>query len=148
MKRKLLVGIPLVLVLLGAVYALLFLRSGGPLDGTPTPVPPDWAAQSAVSVVQLETRPEDPYSVNLWMVAMGPAIYLHAGANRTAWVEHIEANPQVRLRIDEALFDLVASRVADPAEFAAFADDYERKYGVRPRNENVDEIYLFRLTAR
>jgi hypothetical protein len=39
-------------------------------------------------------------------------------------------------------------RVEDAAEFASFADAYEKKYGMRPRNENVSEVYLYRLGAR
>jgi hypothetical protein len=41
-----------------------------------------------------------------------------------------------------------AVRVEDPAEFAIFADAYKKKYGTRPRNENVAEVYLYRLGAR
>ena len=29
-----------------------------------------------------------------------------------------------------------------------FAEVYEGKYGNRPRNENVSEVYLYRLTGR
>ena len=40
------------------------------------------------------------------------------------------------------------SSFADQVEFDAFSDLYESKYGSRPRNENADEAYLFRLGAR
>ncbi len=51
-------------------------------------------------------------------------------------------------REGERLFLLRASRVEGAEEFARFADVYEKKYGTRPRNENIDEIYLFRLGVR
>jgi len=126
----------------------LLVIPGGELDGVAVPAPKDWASAEDVSTIQLETRPEDPYSVNIWAVGMGPLLYVHAGANRSSWVEHMEANPDVRVRIEDKLYELRASRVESQDEFARFSDAYEEKYGSRPRNENVVEAYLFRLEAR
>ncbi len=122
--------------------------SGGALQGTQSQMPEDWSVAAAVDIVQLETNPADPYSVKLWIIGLGSAAYVHAGANRTTWVEHIESNNEVRLLADGALYDLQAVRVTDAAEFKRFADAYEGKYGNRPRNENVNEAYLFRLQPR
>jgi len=124
------------------------LLPGGALDGTPAATPSDWSISDEVDTVQLETNPSDPYSVNIWAVGMGPALYIHAGANRSRWVENIEADSDVRIRIADDLYDLRASRVEDQAEFDRFADAYESKYGFRPRNEKVTEAYLFRLVDR
>jgi hypothetical protein len=121
---------------------------GGKLYGPTAPAPSDWSFTAEVRTIQLETRPEDPYSVNIWAIGMGPVLYVHAGANRANWVEHMEANADVRVRIEDKLYELRASRVADAAEFTSFSDAYEEKYGSRPRNENVEEAYLFRLEAR
>ena len=79
---------------------------------------------------------------------MGPALYLHAGANRATWVEHIESDANVRLQNLGKVYELKAERVVSEDEFRTFSDVYEAKYGNRPRNENVTEAYLFRLTAR
>jgi hypothetical protein len=124
------------------------LLPGGALDGTPAAVPESWSFTDAVDTVQLETRPADPYSVNIWVIAMDPNLYVHAGANRSTWVEAIEADPRVRLQVDESIYELAAARVADQSEFDRFSSAYEKKYGRRPRNENVGEAYLFRLAAR
>ncbi|MBW2389479.1 MAG: hypothetical protein JRG89_13730 [Deltaproteobacteria bacterium] len=124
------------------------LLPGGKLDGVTTPPPDDWSFSDEVNTVQLETRAEDPYSVNLWAVGMGPRLYVHAGTNRSGWVEHMEANADVRVRVEDKLYDLRASRVDAQDEFTRFSDAYEAKYGLRPRNENVEEAYLFRLEAR
>ena len=123
------------------------LLPGGKLDGAAVPAPNDWSFTDDVTTVQLETRPEDPYSVNIWAVGMGSGLYLHRGAKRSSWVEHIEVNPNVRIRIGDELYDLRASRVESQEEFARFSDAYEAKYSMRPRNENVAEAYLFRLAA-
>ncbi len=124
------------------------LLPGGALQGKASQAPSDWSMTDEVSTIQLETRPEDPYSVNIWTIAMGDKLYVHAGANRSTWVGYIETNPAVRVRVNEDLFELAATRVGDQKEFDAFADRYEKKYGSRPRNEDVNEAYLFRLVAR
>lgn len=130
---------------LGCGPTLLF--PGGALDGTSTPPPTDWAWTDEVSTIQLETHPEDPYSVNIWVVGIDEKLYVHAGANRSTWVENMEGDSSVRIRIDEKIYALSATRVDDQAEFDTFSDAYEIKYGTRPRNENVDEAYLFYLKA-
>jgi hypothetical protein len=129
----------------GRPFALL---PGGALEGTPAAVPASWSFTDEVDTVQLETRPAQPYSVNIWATAAGEEIYIHAGGNRSTWVEYIEADPNVRLRVNESIYELAAARVADQAEFDRFSDAYEKKYGRRPRNESVAEAYLFRLAAR
>ena len=112
------------------------LLPGGKLEGATAPAPSDWAFTDEVKTVQLETRPEDPYSVNIWAVGIEPLLYVHAGTNRSRWVENIEDNPDVRVRVE------------GQDEFARFSNAYEKKYGLRPRNESVKEAYLFRLEAR
>jgi len=77
-----------------------------------------------------------------------PYAYVHACANRSEWVEHLEADPNARLRVEGSIYELTAARVEARDEFDRFSDGYEEKYGRRPRNENVDEAYLFRLGAR
>lgn len=124
------------------------LLPGGALEGPVVSAPGSWAFTDEVKTVQLETRPDDPYSVNVWVIALGEHLYVHAGANRAAWVEHLEADPNARLRVGDAIYELAAARVDDQGEFDRFSDAYERKYGRRPRNENVGEAYLFRLRAR
>ena len=124
------------------------LLPGGALEGPIAPAPDDWAFTDAVDTVQLETRPSDPYSVNIWAIGLGEYVYVHAGANRSTWVRNIEADPKVRLRVNDSIYELVAARVEGQDEFDRFGDAYEKKYGRRPRNENVAEAYLFRLAGR
>jgi len=146
--RTALLSAALLLTLGAGCSGPFVLAPGGALEGTTTAAPADWAFTDAVSTVQLETNPADPYSVNIWVIALGPHLYVHAGANRSAWVEHMEADPKVRLRVDESIYELAAARVTEQAEFDRFADAYEKKYDRRPRNESVTDAYLFRLAAR
>ena len=121
---------------------------GGALEGMVAEAPDDWSFTDEVSTVQLETRPSDPYSVNIWVIALESGLYVHAGANRSTWVENLEAVPKARLRVGDLIYELEASRVETQVEFDRFSDAYEKKCGQRPRNEDVEEAYLFRLAAR
>ena len=129
----------------GGPFVLL---PGGALEGSTAAIPDSWSFTDEVDTVQLETRPADPYSVNIWVIALGETLYVHAGDNRTTWVENMETDPNVRLRIDVSIYELLAARVEDQEEFDRFSDAYEQKYERRPGNENVAEAYLFRLSAR
>ncbi len=129
----------------GGPFVLL---PGGALEGSTVATPDSWSFTDAAKTVQLETLPADPYSVNIWVIGIGENLYVHAGANRSTWVENIEADPNVRLRVNDSIYELVASRVAGQEEFDRFSDAYDQKYGRRPRNGNVAEAYLFRLVAR
>ncbi|MEM8767252.1 MAG: hypothetical protein AAGE43_07405 [Pseudomonadota bacterium] len=122
--------------------------SSGAIERPSAELPASWAAVAGEEVIELETQPEEPYSVKLWVVVLDDVPYVHAGANRATWVGHIESDPRVRLGADAAVYDLQAERVPDQEEFDRFSDSYEEKYGRRPRNENVSEAYLYRLVPR
>jgi hypothetical protein len=145
------VGLVLALLLAAPIAGCgrpLLLLPGGALEGPTAPIPESWSFTESVKTVQLETLPADPYSVNIWVIALGEHLYVHAGANRSTWVENLEADPDVRLRVHDSIYELVAARVTAQEEFDRFSDAYERKYDRRPRNESVVEAYLFRLGAR
>ena len=122
--------------------------SSGALTGEVAALPASWSEVAQADIVQLETNPTEPYSVNLWVIGEGERLYVFAGANYTTWVEYIDANPHVRLRIGSSIYELQAERVTDKGEMAWFAERWDAKYGNRPRNENVAETWLMRLTPR
>ncbi|MFM7121320.1 MAG: hypothetical protein ACKOBM_18635 [Gammaproteobacteria bacterium] len=122
--------------------------SSGPLSGRVTPMPGDLSTVDAYDVIRLETHPADPYSVKLWVVATDGHLYVHAGENRTTWVEHIEANPDVRLGFGDDIILLRAERVTTDAEFLRFSAAYRLKYSVSPRSDDIEAVYLFRLSPR
>lgn len=119
--------------------------SGGSLDGVPTEALTDWRTLAEIDIIQLETRPEDPYSVKLWVIAQEHHLYVYAGDNYSQWAQNIDANPKVRLQADNALFALDAARVTNQDEFRAFADTWLDKYGSDRREANVADVYLYRL---
>ena len=122
--------------------------SGGALTGEPAAAPISWVDVATDDIIQLETQGEAPYSVNLWTVLVDDDLHVFAGDNYANWVEHIEGNALVRLQSDNLVYALKAERVTDPGHFEQFAQAWETKYGNRPRNESVQETYLFRLSKR
>jgi len=137
-----------VIVVAGGTWFARMMLPGGALQGTLAPVPLTWDGTTIVDVVALETHRAEPYSVKIWIVPMGDRLYVHAGDNHNRWVQYIEQDPAVRVGNGDTLYELNAERVTAAEEFAGFADAYEVRYGTRPRNENVAEVYLFRLVAR
>jgi hypothetical protein len=138
-------SLSLALVGCGGPFVLL---PGGALAGQTAATPKSWAFTDEVDTIQLETNPAEPYSVNIWVIAIDPNLYVHAGDNRAQWIENMEAAPLVRLQVEGSIYELTAARVESQGEFDRFADAYEKKYGRRPGNENVSEAYVFRLAAR
>jgi hypothetical protein len=144
--------VPLILAVLSllAVSACgpIVMIPGGQLSGTPKPVPPNWSFSDSIDTVQLETRPDDPYSVNVWGVAAGPFFYLAAGNSESTWAQHIQSDPHVRLKLGDDIYQLVARAIDDPAEREVFLAALKRKYDFEPDPDERDAAMLFRLEAR
>ncbi len=141
------------LVVLAASCAEYLPFSGGALQGQVVAAPATWDQVADIDIIQFETQPEEPYSVNLWVVEMDNLLYVHSGANRTDWVVHIEQDDRVRLGTNGSIFELTAERMVpekagDEDEFLRLAERYKAKYGNYPRNMNLGEIYLYRLSRR
>ena len=119
--------------------------AAGALKDTVTPTPASWDEVAAASIIQLESNPSDPYSVNLWVVEIQGDLFVFAGDNLSQWVENIQTDRNVRVAAHGKIYELSATRVTDPTLFELFAEAWKDKYGNRPRNENVDETYLYRL---
>jgi hypothetical protein len=124
------------------------LLPGGELDGEATTAPPDWAFAGDYGIVQLETRPGDPYSVNIAFTVVDRRLYINAGGTETRWVKNISSNPLVRLRLDGALYDLRAERVTDADEMSAFAEAWTGQSLFRRDPAAYDEVWIYRLVSR
>lgn len=139
----------LVLVLLGLLACdPLVMIPGGQLSGETKPAPADWSFSDEVKTVQLETRPPDPYSVNIWGVAVGPDFYVASGKADNAWARHIAEDDRVRLRIDEAVYELRAVREDSPEARERFLAAAKAKYDFEPDPEQASDAILFSLVAR
>ena len=126
-------------------FALL---PGGQLDGELKPTPSDWAFAGDSGTVQLETRPEDPYSVNIAYTVIAGQLYINAGDTETQWVKNMTVDPLVRLRMDGVLHELRAARVTDNAEIAEFGEAWTSQSMFRRDPRKLDQVWIYRLVAR
>ena len=141
------------LVLLSVLALLLacdptIVIPGGALSGETKPVPASWTFSDAVDTVQLETRPEEPYSVNVWGVAVGSDFYVASGRKDNAWARHIAADDRVRLRIEGDVYEMRAVRDDSPEARERFLARAKEKYDFEPDPDDAAEAVLFRLEAR
>ena len=119
--------------------------SSGKLEGMVTKPPSDWSLVLNQEIIQIETNPETPYSVNLWIVNIDNTPHIFSGDNLSQWAENILKNDQVKLKIGENIYPLRGERVVKVQHFEKFAKAWQKKYGHRPLNENPTETYLFQL---
>lgn len=118
-------------VILGArwIYGPLGPFPGPKLTGTVVEEPvEDWSSIDAVKVIQIETSPEDPYSVSTWVTRVGNQIYVFAGSDESPWVRNIGDDPRVRIRIDGRIHECRAVSVADSETKRAFLSAMKSKY--------------------
>ena len=136
--------------------------AGGELSGDVSEPPAQWGA--VPDAIQLEVRPRQPYSVNLWSVALGRNLYIATGREDSAWRDHLNADNNVRARVDGKVYELQAVAVDDHKERERVVDAYMRKYvdegakgfaPVRKQRQSamrsaLDELsgVIFRLTPR
>jgi hypothetical protein len=139
----------LVTLLLLAITACepIAMVPGGRLSGEVKPIPANWDFADDVETFQLETNPDDPHSVNIWGIAVGPAFYIAGKADRR-WAQNISKDPRVRLRIGDALYELKAVPTADDEDLTTFAAEAKSKYDLEVDPDQRAEAVLFRLEVR
>jgi hypothetical protein len=130
--------------------------TGGRLsqDLKPAVAPADWSFTDEVSTIQVETRPDDPYSVTTWCFTDGKTLYVSSDdAERKQWVRNVVADPRVRLRINDDVYDMQATRVTDEAELRRLVVLLKAKYtlarwGVNDDPAKSPQLWYFRMTPR
>ena len=144
---RILLLVPIVALALGC-GGPVWMLPGGALSGDVRPAPEDWSAMDQ-EVVQLEVRPRDPYSVNVWGVGLGASYYVAAGrGGESAWATAIEEDADVRLRVGGGVYELRASRIEDEPERERFLAALREKYDYEPDPEDRAQAWLFRLEPR
>ena len=72
--------------------------------------------------MDLETRPEDPYSVRIGFVLRDGNLYIDPAKGRR-WYRHLQTNPSIRVRFSDTVYSARAVEVTDPAERTGFDSD-------------------------
>ena len=147
------------ITILGArwIYGPLGPFPGPELAGSVVEEPvEDWSPVDAIKVIQIETRPEDPYSVSTWLTRIDDGIYVFAADDESPWVRNISEDPRVRIRIESRIYERRAVRVANPETKRAFLTGMKSKYegdtGFDPEfwqhAWDTGEFVLFRMQPR
>jgi hypothetical protein len=95
---------------------------GGALEGEVVREPvTDWSFVSDW-FVDLETRPEQPYSVELNYVVRDGKLYIDPAEGKR-WLDYIRADPRVRVRFAGKIYPLEAVLAGRPGELEGFPED-------------------------
>ena len=110
----------LLLMVMAGCSGPTFVFAGGALAGEVAPFETQ-LAPSESGVIQLETRPADPYSVNVNMFVIDGAVYVDPAAERR-WYQHMAENDLVRVKFagSDAVYTARAYPETDPAVLAQF----------------------------
>ena len=73
-------------------------------------------------VFELETRPGDPYSVQLNYVVRDGKLYLDPAEGKR-WLDHMRADPRVRVRFGDRIYPATVVLVGEPGELEGFDAD-------------------------
>jgi hypothetical protein len=122
---------------------------GGTLAGRVAPLPDAWSSKvRQPSFCEVESRPRDPHSIQLECFVDADDLYVqsHRWAlapwwPATSWAEIWLAEPDVRVRLGDELFELRAVRETDAAR-------RERILRARGYDPVPDGIVLFRFEPR
>lgn len=114
------------LALLAACGGPLGPIAGGRLRGAVVETPiDDWSFAAGHALLQIETRPPRPYSVNVGFAVAGGQLYLDIGTAQDwhRWRQFVRRDPCVRVRLGERVYAarLVAVTAAAELEVARAA---------------------------
>ena len=107
-------------------------RPGQWLSGTPTPYPDDWTFAHAFPEIALEVSTPYliPHSITIWCAAVDGDLYIAAGRPETKnWPDWVDADPDVRLRVGEALYEARLVPLEDEALIRRVMAVQAEKYG-------------------
>ncbi|MDH3206353.1 MAG: hypothetical protein OEO79_07065 [Gemmatimonadota bacterium] len=107
------------LLALAACGGPIGILAGGALEGEEGTAGAWSEVVSGSGTLDLETRPEDPYSVRIGFVFRDGEVYIDPAEGRR-WYEHLKADPSVRVRIDDRIYRARAVAVTDPIELEGF----------------------------
>ncbi|MCP3984418.1 MAG: nitroreductase family deazaflavin-dependent oxidoreductase [bacterium] len=99
-----------------------FALPGGVLSGEQVTIQSWSEVVKEDGVMELETRPSDPYSVRVGFVLKGDSMYVDPSDGRK-WHLNMKADPAVRVRIEGRVYPATAVPVTDPKEREGFDPD-------------------------
>ena len=123
--------------------------AGGKLEGTQTAWPEDWTFTNKIENVLLETNPDDPYSVTVWMVVDDNQPYVAAASTDSQWARNMHADGRVVLSVEGKLYAASAQAMTNREVIDRIIGAYLLKYEIETQEDFVQEGgVLFRLDPR
>lgn len=86
--------------------------------------------------------------MNIVYTVLDGRLYVNAGDTESTWVKHMQADPNVRLRVDGVVYDLRAERVTDRNEIVAFGKAWTSQSAFRRDPASFDQVFVYRLVPR
>ena len=103
---------------------------GGALVG-PEQIAQNWTTAAAgADTLELETRPEDPYSVRIGFVLRDGDLYIDPDEERR-WYAYLVEDSAVRVRFADVIYRAEVVEVTDASELVGF-DDTRRVFRLEP----------------
>jgi hypothetical protein len=130
---RLLPRLALVGVCVTACGGPLLIFPGGRLSGEEVAEPvEDWSFVTD-GLIDLETQPDDPYSVQVSYTVKDGKLYIDPAEGRR-WLEYLRGDPSVRVRLSGKVYPLTAVLIDQPEELQGFDGD-RFVYRLDPRKE-------------
>ena len=104
--------------------------------------------QDLPNTIQVELRPEKPYSINLRVVVVEQGLFIGTANKGSKWAKQIVIDPSTRVSVEGKIYTVNASRVTEADKRSRVLRAYEDKYGLDPRRENIRRMLLFELHSK
>ena len=145
----------LIVLIVLAIAAPIGPMPGLRIGGTPAEPPAAWSGTELPDEVLFAAYDGAlPYVVTIWIVESGGGLYV-VGAPESTWVQKTTSSPDVRVRINDAVYDMRATRMPPgrvdvlEAYVARYKDDYPDIIAdFPPLPELAAGSALFQLTPR
>ena len=108
---------------------------GGRLAGATVATPvADWSFAESYPLMQIEVRPEDPYSVNVNFIVADGRLYVDIGRPEdwNRWRRLIRDDPRARVRFGDRVYPVLAEPVTATDEITAVTAAWEARRGKPP----------------
>ena len=90
-----------------------------------------------------------PHSVTIWCAQVDGALYIAArNPASKQWVEWMDAEPDVRLKIDERIYSVSAHEVTDADRIARVREAYGAKYALGPAGPDAPPMRYWSIGPR
>jgi hypothetical protein len=151
-------GIAVGLALVLAVLLISYLNRRDPWNQLPgkritgeevTEPVDDWSFMERSTRVTLEVRPSDPYSVDIRAFLHEGVLYLNSITPENRWTQYLLEDPNLRLKVGNRIYKVLATRVEDPALVNEIQKAREQMNSGRPQKTPQEKVqnWYFRVDS-